>query len=436
MTMLQIIIHRGAHTIGGSCVEIRHNTDRILLDLGSPLMRPGGGELDENDLANPSVENGILPEIKGLYRSDTPEISAIFISHSHIDHCGLLNYVHPDIPVFCSPGTHSLIKIGQVFYPKQSKVFYDNFKLFEHWKPIELGPFKIISYLIDHSGFDASSFLIEVDNKKIFYSGDFRGHGRKSKLTENLIKKPIQNIDCLLMEGTTLGGKHQVGFNTEDEVENAFFKVFSNQKDVSFIAAAGSNIDRLVSLYKASRKSRKTLVLDLYTFYVLDQLKKIAPGLPPFDGDNIRIYYIRGHAQNIVDYLDKSLLYKYKKRKIEFDEINKHREDMVLKLPVSELKKISKKLISGKPFKNAKLIYSMWQGYLDIDSYYEDFCNEYNVEITQIHVSGHAYLKDLKRFAEALNPKKLVPIHTLSGDDFSKHFKNVTMIDDATPFEV
>ena len=81
--MPQIIIHRGAHTIGGSCVEIMHNAHRILIDIGTPLMEPGGGELDENDLKNPTIDNEILPNIKGLYKDDNPDISAIFISHSH-----------------------------------------------------------------------------------------------------------------------------------------------------------------------------------------------------------------------------------------------------------------------------------------------------------------------------------------------------------------
>lgn len=84
--MPTITIHRGAHTIGGNCVEIKLNQHRILLDLGTPLMAPGGGELNEVDLKNPTVENGILPDIKGLYESDIPDIAAIFISHAHIDH--------------------------------------------------------------------------------------------------------------------------------------------------------------------------------------------------------------------------------------------------------------------------------------------------------------------------------------------------------------
>ena len=95
---------------------------------------------------------------------------------------------------------------------------------------------------------------------------------------------------------------------------------------------------------------------------------------------------------------------------------------MVLKLPVSAMKRISKKLISQRPLDNAKFIYSMWQGYLKKDNYYNDFCSEFNVDLVQIHVSGHAYLNDLKRFAGALKPKKLVPIHTLSGKNFDSHF--------------
>lgn len=433
---MKITIHRGTQTIGGSCVEIKLDNHRILFDLGTPLMAPGGGELNEKNLKNPSIDNEILPNISGLYKNDNPSISGIFISHSHLDHCGLLNHIHPDIPVYCSSGTHSLIKIGQIFYPDQSKIFYDNFKIFDHWKSIEAGPFKITSYLMDHSGFDASSFLIEADNKRIFYSGDFRSHGRKSKLTQRLIENPISDIDCLLMEGTTLGGKHKVGFNNEDEVEKALYEIFSNQKDISFIAAAGSNVDRIVSLYKAARKSNKILVLDLYTYYVLDQLKKITPGLPPFDGDNIRIYYIYGHSKNIADYLGEGILYRFKNRKIGLDEIVEHHTEMVLKLPVSAMKRISKKLSTERPLDNAKFIYSMWQGYMEKDSYYEDFCREYNAELIQIHVSGHAYLNDLKKLAGALKPKKLVPIHTLSGDDFYSHFKNVVRYDDSVPFEV
>jgi hypothetical protein len=48
---------------------------------------------------------------------------------------------------------------------------------------LDVGPFKITPFLIDHSGYDAYSLLIEANGKRLFYSGDFRAHGRKASLT-------------------------------------------------------------------------------------------------------------------------------------------------------------------------------------------------------------------------------------------------------------
>ena len=52
-----------------------------------------------------------------------------------------------------------------------------------HWqsgKPVTLGPFTITPLLVDHSAYDAYALLIEADGQRLFYSGDFRGHGRKA----------------------------------------------------------------------------------------------------------------------------------------------------------------------------------------------------------------------------------------------------------------
>ena len=434
--MPTITIHRGAHTIGGSCIEVSHGGHRLLLDLGMPLMAAGGGTLSTGDLAHPSLENGILPPVHGLYQGESPNVTGLLISHAHMDHYGLLDKVHPGVPVYVSRGTRTLIDIGRIFYPEGSKVRFDEFSTFDHWKPFQLGPFTITSHLMDHSGYDACGFLIEVGGKRIFYSGDFRGHGRKSKLLTQMIRRPIPDLDCLIMEGTTLGGNHHVGFENENEVEQAFFHHFSSQKDVTWVAASGSNVDRLVSLYRASKRAGKTLVLDLYTFYLLVQLKKITPGLPPFPGDHIRIFYLRGHAQNMVDHLGKQPLYEYRPRKIELDEIAVRREKMVVKLPISGMKKIAGHLEPQQPFNGARLIYSMWQGYLEGDSAYSDFCARFNAELTQVHVSGHAYLADLKALVQALNPKQVIPVHTLCRDEFPTHFKSVTLLEEGVPLSL
>jgi ribonuclease J len=50
--------------------------------------------------------------------------------------------------------------------------------------------FAVTPYLIDHSGFDAVAYLIEADGKRLFYSSDFRGHGRKSMLFDLMLANP------------------------------------------------------------------------------------------------------------------------------------------------------------------------------------------------------------------------------------------------------
>ncbi len=113
---MDLTIHRGTKEIGGSCIEIRSGSHRIIVDIGTPLTESDGGEIDKEKLVLPSIENGILPDIDGLYKDQEPTVDAVIISHAHIDHYGLLNHVHPSIPVYLSKGSHELIKIGCVCY--------------------------------------------------------------------------------------------------------------------------------------------------------------------------------------------------------------------------------------------------------------------------------------------------------------------------------
>lgn len=89
----------------------------------------------------------------------------------------------------------------------------------------------------------------------------------------------------------------------------------------------------------------------------------------------------------------------------------------------------------GYSLKDARFIYSMWSGYLSRDPKFNEFHETYQIPLKEIHTSGHAYLDDLKGLAQALNPKVLIPVHTLSGDDFKNHFDNVVRIDDEKIFD-
>jgi ribonuclease J len=72
---MRIKIHRGAHEIGGSCVELQSGDTRIVVDLGLPLVEKGdirfnGGRLNLQTGVE-LVNSGVLPDIRGLYAWDT-----------------------------------------------------------------------------------------------------------------------------------------------------------------------------------------------------------------------------------------------------------------------------------------------------------------------------------------------------------------------------
>ena len=118
---MKITIHRGTHEIGGSCIDScsASGKTRILIDIGIPLVNADGSPFEWSDYLNFTqiqlIADGILPAIDGLYYGDTPSVVAVLLSHAHLDHYGFLRFVHPDIPLFMSPGTKSLAEVSNVF---------------------------------------------------------------------------------------------------------------------------------------------------------------------------------------------------------------------------------------------------------------------------------------------------------------------------------
>ena len=158
-----------------------------------------------------------------------------------------------------------------------------------HRTPVEIGPFRVTPYLVDHSAFDAYSLLVEADGKRVFYSGDFRGHGRKRKLFESMVARPPKDIDVLLMEGTTIGrtGTDE-GFATEDDLEQEFVRAFRETKGLHFVWTSSQNIDRVVTIFRAAKRTGRVLIVDLYTAVVLEATGR--DSIPQSSWDEVKVY--------------------------------------------------------------------------------------------------------------------------------------------------
>jgi ribonuclease J len=405
---MKITIHRGTQEIGGTCVEVSAGNTRILLDFGMPLGNGLGGEFAEPALEGKSIneliEKKILYPIKGLYKEASPQIDAILISHSHKDHYGFLKYAHPDIPVYMSDGAQKLVNILNIFVKKEGRLQLPQAaKIVCDRTSFDVGDLRITPYLVDHSAFDAMSFHVteKTSGKNIFYTGDFRAAGWKEKLFDRFVADPPKGVDCLLMEGTMIereGGKYP----TEQDVLDRMVDILrETDNKVTFACCSGQNIDRIVTFYKAARRTKSLLVIDPYTACVLNAIKSPHNHIPQMDWEGVRVfianYYGKGdvYVSKISDSAFKGLLPDMGRAKIKPLDFSGLDPKALVLMRGSMLPAIEK--IPG--IKGSKMVYSQWQGYLEKDSAdarrFKDFVSKYDMCLEHVHTSGHATVDKL-----------------------------------------
>lgn len=401
--MTNLIIHRGTNEIGGSILELNSDGTKILFDFGIPLE-----SMDQQDFI---IEN-YKPHLKGLYDNQPVEYQAIFLTHAHPDHYGLLELVNYNIPIYVNKVTFDILK---KVTPLTTKFKTEGLNLKLIKDEITIGNFRIRIHNVDHSIAGACAYEIKTDNKTILYTGDIRFHGRSAWQSSKLAKS-VKNPDYLIMEGTTLGRTEQQVI-TEDDLIEKFTATFSTNK-LPIVMFSPQNLDRFITVYKACLKAKKTLVIDPYTCYLLDIYKDISKNIPQFDWNNIGVYFAQNSITNKL--ADSGDLFRYKNKKVSMQEIIDEPEKYVIKGNFKIIDTLLKFFRSDE----LQIVYSMWKGYLDKPSYLDEFKDN----ITYIHTSGHAYIKDLQTFVEKIKPKNLIPIHTENKQKYPEFF-NVHIIE-------
>lgn len=410
---LEITIHRSADQIGGNCIEIATANSRLILDVGRPLDAP-------NDAAD------LLP--KTLGRSGSAHV---LISHPHQDHFGLLGEVPASWPVYCGVAAEKLIRLTLGI---TGKVIDRPFRTWKSGEMFRIGPFKITAMLTDHSAFAAYMVLIESEERRVLYSGDFRIHGRKSALVERFMENPPADIDVLLMEGTNLGSDKPTA--REDDLEEDFETLFKATPGRVFVAWSAQNIDRTVTLYRAAKRTGRTLVVDLYTAEVLILLSNHGR-IPTPDFDNMKVVitsamarmYKRKGMSEFVDNLAKS------GNAISARALASDPSRWVVMLRSSLIGDYTKNGVA--PDTDDAWCWSMWRGYLETSgASVAEWVSAGGATACHIHTSGHASPADLRSFAVASGTQRLVPIHSFTWDENMDGFPPIHRLRDGETMTV
>ena len=411
-------IHRGTQEIGGTCIELESSGRRIALDVGLPL---DAGE-DGHD--------ALLPHVSG-FREVDDSLEGVVISHPHQDHYGLAKHVRSGVPICIGEAANRILEAASRYVPGGH--WFEDARTYRDRQAFDLGPFHITPYLVDHSAFDAYALLVEADGRRVFYSGDFRAHGRKAGLVEGIIQRPPTDIDVLFMEGTTIGrAGASEGAETESELEARFAHAFKATRGLHLIWTSSQNIDRLVTLFRAAKRAGRLLLIDLYTAVVLEATGRSS--IPQSWWEDVRLYI--PHSQRV-----------HIKRNELFDDLGRHSANRVYPGQLQALAKRAVMLFRphmmwdhgvGEALDGARLSYSMWGGYLQQEASRRvlAWLEEHGIPHSQIHTSGHASVPDLQRLAAGLAPKRLVPIHSFETAQFGEFFANVERQEDGVWWKV
>ena len=408
---MRVRIHRGTREIGGTCVELEHDGARILLDLGLPL---------DGDPEDTSCH----PAIEGL--AGGGDLLALLLSHGHRDHVGLSHLAGPDLPVAMGAATLRILQAAATFVP--DSYVPTNTVTFTEGQTLTFGPFAVTPILVDHSAYDAFALLVEAGGQRLLYSGDLRAHGRKGALFEGLVRDPPRDIDTLLLEGSSLGRlDDDRTFPSETEIEARFVGLFEDTAGLALVAASAQNIDRVVSLYRACKRTSRTLMLDLYAAEVLAATGNLR--IPQSDWLGVAVFVPHHQRVRI-------------KRTGRFDLIERHGanriypEQLVALAPRAALlfrHSLLPDLDRAGCLAGARTIWSQWAGYLD-QPRGQALAAELAaraIPLAHAHTSGHASIPDLKRLAAAIAPRQLVPVHTFMPERFPALFgPSVTIRED------
>lgn len=344
----------------------------------------------------------VAPQIEGLFFGQAC-YDAVFISHYHGDHLGLCDQILPGIPLYIGKGAADVTNSARRYLNKPEYSFFD---YYESGKTITVGDLQITPYLCDHSAFDAYMFYITCGDKTVVYSGDFRSNGRKN--FKHLLHR-LPEADALIIEGTTLNRASEPP-KTEADLEKLATEEISKTDAPVFVLQAATNIDRLVTVFKAAGKNNRVLIQDLYMSEVASAAGENIPNPATFSG--VRVFITSGWNGRH-ELLDS----KYHKTKIGRSGIAKQKFVMCVRPSMkSYLDKLSEEI----SFDGGILFYSMWGGYKEKEDISEflQFMESKGVRVVDLHTSGHADGETISSLVKDVNPDYIIPVHTENADWF------------------
>ncbi len=382
---LKVIPLGGVGDVTKNMYVYEYGNDIIIVDCGV-------GFPDE---AMPGVDL-VIPDISYL-RDKMDKIRGIIITHGHEDHIGGLPYLWPEIqaPIYTQKLTAGFIRAKFIEHnlPKEKiiEVGID--------QRLELGSFRISFYQVSHSIPDSTGVVIRTPQGLIIHQADFKidwtpvsgqvtDVGKVAQLGMEGVKLLL--IDCLRVE--------KPGFNkSEKSIEETFEKAALETPGKLLITMTSSNVSRMQqAINAASRLGRKVAIVGRSfekNFQVSRDLGylKVPPGIiiaPDAIGSMApqKLLILIAGAQGQSD----SSLSRVANEEHKFVKLKEGDSVVFSADPIPSTESAQYALID-------------LLSRLGVNVYY-------SAVMSDLHVSGHAALEELRLMINLIKPKNIMPI--------------------------
>lgn len=257
----------GVGVIGSSKVLITEGDHRVLLDFGldiprgTDLFRPPVVPRAHRYLAD-RLRVGAAPRLPGVYDPAMVEpgdplgeqgpATAVFVSHAHIDHCGLVGTLRPGIEVHAAPETISVMRALSAAGDGLPGGDPDWRPLADE-QPLRFGPLTVERITVDHDVPGASGYLVTTSDGVLAFTGDIRFHGRAPERAWRLAERAA-GCEMFVTEGTSLGLPVFPGpVRTEDDVVRDFAAALEEARgDLVLLAMYPRDLERVAEFVEVA----------------------------------------------------------------------------------------------------------------------------------------------------------------------------------------
>jgi ribonuclease J len=244
--ILRIVPLGGVGQIGKNMIVFEYDDDLLIVDCG--LMFP------ESDMLGIDI---VIPDMEYVFER-SEQVRGVVVTHGHEDHIGGLPYLVQGVtaPIYATRLARGLIEVKLKEHHLLEKTELHTLDPDDPENGVELGPFSIETFRVNHSIPDSVGLAITTPVGLIVHSGDFKfdpspvdGH-----LTDfaRLASLGGRGVHVLLSDSTNAETAGRTP--SEQVVGETFDRLFAHARGRVIVATFASNISRVQQVVDTARQ--------------------------------------------------------------------------------------------------------------------------------------------------------------------------------------